>query len=716
MEKKYNSQEVEGRTYRFWEETGCFNPDNLAGSEPFTIVLPPPNVTGNLHMGHAAMIAYQDILIRYNRMKGKKALWIPGTDHASIATSSKVEKRIYEEEGKTRHDLGREEFLKRVESFAQESHDTIVNQVKRMGASLDWSREAFTLDDKRNLAVKTAFKRMYEQGLIYRGQRIVNWDPLMKTNVSDDELEREERKTSFYYLKFGPFIIGTSRPETKFGDKYVVMHPEDKRYLDYKHGQEIEVEWINGKVKAIIIKDKAVDPEFGTGVMTITPWHDLTDFEIAERHNLEKEQIIDFDGKLLSIAKEFSGMEIEKARPLIVEKFKKKNLLSEVDENYRHSVAVNSRGGGLIESQIKEQWFIDVNKKFRIEKSNIEGIKDGQETNFKELMRKPIETGQIRIVPEMFQKIYYHWIDNLRDWCISRQIWYGHRIPVWYKDEEVYCDVEPPEGKGWKQDPDTLDTWFSSGLWTFSTLGWPEETSELKLYHPTSVMETGYDIIFFWVARMVMMTTYHMNDIPFENVYLHGLVLDEKGKKMSKSLGNTIDPLDMVEKYGADATRISLIVGATAGTDIRLSEDRIRGYRNFTNKLWNVSRFVLMNTEDYNAEEKLEWTPKDREIFDGFKKTAKKATEQLENYQFSHAAENLYHYLWHNFADKVLEESKEVLENKKTRKTRQEVLLEVLKGIIKTLHPFIPFVTEEIYQLLPIKEKKKTIMIEDWPV
>ncbi len=714
MEKKYNPQEVEKRIYDFWEKTGYFNPDNLPDGEPYSIVLPPPNVTGNLHMGHAATIAYQDILIRYNRMKGKKALWTPGTDHASIATSSKVEKILYKEEGLTRHDLGREEFLKRVEDFAQGSHDTIVGQVKSLGASLDWSREAYTLDEKRNLAVNTAFKTMFDEGLVFRGPRIVNWDPYMETTVSDDEIEREEKNTPFYYLKFGPFTIGTSRPETKFGDKYVVMHPEDKRYLNYKHGQELEVEWINGKIKATIIKDDAVEPEFGTGAMTITPWHDLTDFEIAERHNLEKEQVIDFKGKLLDIAGEFAGMHIKKARPLIVEKFKEKGLLVKVDENYVNSVAVNSRGGGIIEAQIKEQWFVDVNKKFTLKKSNIDGIKEGEEVSLKELMRKPIETGQVKIIPERFKKIYYHWIDNLRDWCISRQIWYGHRVPVWQKGDKIYCGGTPPEGGGWVQDEDTLDTWFSSSLWTFSTLGWPEKTEDLEFFHPTTVIETGYDILFFWVARMMMMTGYLLGDIPFENIYLHGLVLDEKGKKMSKSIGNTIDPLDMIEKYGADATRMSLIIGSTAGTDVRLSENKIKGYRNFTNKLWNVARFVLMKTEDYNIEEKEEWSERDKEIYEEFKGVAGEVSKEIDNFQFSHAAEKLYHYLWHTFADKILEESKEVLDGKKGKSARQELLLNILMDIIKLLHPFAPYVTEEIYQLLPL-EKKKSIMIEEWP-
>lgn len=589
--KSYDSKKTEDKIYELWEKSGFFNPENCVKAgvakdegEVFSIVLPPPNVTGTLHMGHAAMLAIQDSMIRFHRMKGHRTLWLPGTDHAALATQSRVESDLYKKEKKTRHDLGREEMLKRIEKFAQESHDTIIHQLKKMGSSLDWSREAYTLDEQRSLAVRTAFKRMYEDGLIYQGTRIVNWDPKMQTTVSDDEIEWKEEKASFYYLKYGPFTIGTARPETKFGDKYVVIHPDDQRYKEYEHGQKIELEWMNGPITATVIKDEVVDTEFGSGVMTITPWHDTTDFEIAERHNLEKEQIIDENGKLLPIAKEFTGMHISKARPAIVDKLKKKGLLEKIDEDYVHRVATNSRGNGIIEPQIKKQWFIDVNKKI-----------PGRNITLKELMRNAVESEKIKILPERFKKIYYHWIDNLRDWCISRQIWYGHRIPVWYRGDEMRVDIEPPKDKDWEQDPDTLDTWFSSGLWTFSTLGWPEKTEDLKTYHPTSVLETGYDILFFWVARMILMSGYLLKDIPFHTVYLHGLVRDKQGRKMSKSIGNIIDPLDMIAKYGADATRLSLIIGAAPGSDVKLSEDKVRGYKYFANKVWNAARFVTMS-------------------------------------------------------------------------------------------------------------------------
>ena len=466
----------------------------------------PPNVTGVLHIGHAYEDTLQDILTRYARMNGKKALWIPGTDSAAIATQARVEKNIQKKEKKSRHDLGREELVKRVEKFAKESENTILNQVRKMGSSLDWSRYAYTLDEKRTLAVNTAFKRMYDAGLVYKGHRIVNWDPKGQTTISDDEVLYKEETAKFYYFKYGPFTIGTARPETKFGDKYVVMHPDDKRYKEYKHGDEIDLEWINGPITATIIKDEAADPEMGSGVMTITPWHSGVDFEIAERHNLDKEQIIDKYGKLLDIAGEFKGMKIADARDKIVEKLDKKGLLVEVEEDYVHNKATAERTGAIIEPQIMEQWFIAVDKEFTLPHSEIPGIKSGSKITLKEMMRISVEEGGVDMPQERFKKIYFHWIKNLHDWCISRQIWFGHRIPVWYKDDEIYCDVVPPKGKGWEQEEDVLDTWFSSALWTFSTLGWPEETEDLKNFHPTSFMSPAYEILQLWVSRMILMS------------------------------------------------------------------------------------------------------------------------------------------------------------------------------------------------------------------
>ena len=638
-----------------WDESGYTNPDvcvekgvTKPDAEAYSIVLPPPNVTGTLHMGHAAMLAIEDILIRYHRMRGYKTLWVPGTDSAAIATQAKVEDDLYKKEKKTRHDIGREELMQRITAFTDESKSTIINQVKMMGSSLDWSRYAYTMDDKRNAAVTEAFVRMHDMGLIYRGDRIVNWDPKLQTTVSDDEIEYVEQKDPFYYFQYGPFVIGTVRPETKFGDKYVVMHPEDARYEQYKEGDQFELEWINGPITATVIKDEAVEMEAGSGVMTITPAHSAVDFEIAQRHKLDIEKVIDERGILLPIAGEFAGQHIKKAHPLIAEKLQQKGLVVKTDENYVHNVATNSRGGGIIEPQIKRQWFIAVDKAVK--------LPNGETRSMKQHMREVVESGKIQIMPERFEKIYLHWAEILRDWCISRQIWFGHRIPAWYRGDEIYVGRTPPEGEGWQQDPDVLDTWFSSGLWTFSTLGWPENTVDLQTYHPTSVLETGYDIIFFWVARMVLMTGALLGDVPFRNVYLHGLVRDGQGRKMSKSINNIIDPLIMIEKYGADATRLSLIIGASMGNDLKLSEDRVRGYKHFANKLWNIARFVLENP--------FEGTPSlsdvDQELVREANRKALEVSAAIDEFRLDLAADSIYHYVWHRFADEILEESKPI--------------------------------------------------------
>jgi len=722
--KPYDPDAHEDNLYAMWEESGFFNPDvciekgvTQPDAETFSIVLPPPNVTGTLHMGHASMLAVEDILVRYNRMQGKRTLWIPGTDSAALATQSKVEGIIYKKEKKRRDEIGREELLKRIAEFAEESKDTIIGQTKKMGSSLDWSRYAFTLDETRYKAVTEAFTRMYNDGLIYRGARSVNWDPAMQTTVSDDEVVYEEKNSPFYYFKYGPFTIGTVRPETKFGDKYVVMHPDDERYKEYKHGQKIDLEWINGPITATVIKDEAADPEIGSGVMTITPWHSTVDFEIAERHGLDKEQVIDERGLLLPIAGEFEGQHIKKARAAIIEKMEAKGLIEKVDEDNINKVATNERGGGTIEPQIKEQWFIDVNKEFAMGPSEIPGVAEGDTVTLKTLMQKAVTEGGITVLPERFERVYQNWINNLHDWCISRQIWYGHRIPAWFNGSEVKVQTESP-GEGWKQDPDTLDTWFSSGLWTMSTLGWPEQTEDFKTYHPTNVLETGYDILFFWVARMVLMSTYLAGQVPFKNVYLHGLVRDNKGKKMSKSLGNIIDPLDMIAKYGTDATRLSLIVGAAPGNDMPLSEDKVRAYKKFANKLWNISRFTLENIADadFSAEPKL--SERDREILATLHATITEVSSDIDKFNLYLAAEKSYHYVWHELADNVLEESKEVLngEDADAKYARQYVLRECLITSLKILHPFMPFVTETIWQELPKEMRDREIlMVASWP-
>ena len=729
----YNSIDNEPRIRELWESSGYANPDvciekgvTAADAEAYTIVLPPPNVTGTLHMGHAAMLAIEDILIRYQRMRGKKTLWVPGTDSAAIATQSKVEGDIYKKEKLSRHDLGRDELMKRIDAFTEESKNTIIEQVKRMGSSLDWSRYAYTMDTSRYNAVMTAFVRMYEAGLIYRGNRIVNWDPKLQTTVSDEEIEHVEQKDPFYYFQYGPFVIGTVRPETKFGDKYVVVHPDDTRYADYTHGQQLELEWINGPIVATVIKDEAANMETGTGAMTITPAHSAIDFEIASRHQLDVEQVIDERGILLPIAGEFAGQHIKKARSMIVAKLHEKGLVVKIDEGYTHNVSTNSRGGGIIEPQIKLQWFVGVNKEFTIPHSEIPGISSGSKTTLKEIMRAAVSSGATKINPERFEKIYFHWIENLRDWCISRQIWFGHRIPVWYlKDEagNVIDMIVRPDGpssaeasKGtWEQDHDTLDTWFSSGLWSFSTLGWPDQTPDLKTFHPTSVLETGYDIIFFWVARMILMSGFHLGQVPFKQVYLHGLVRDGQGRKMSKSLGNIIDPLTMIEKYGADATRLSLVIGAQPGNDLKLDENRVRGYKHFANKLWNITRFVLENADASSLNTAL--TDTDKGLVAEAHELARSVSANIDNFRLDLAGDAVYHYVWDRFAAEIIEETKPVLKlyEGEEKASKQRMLYESLMISLKLLHPFMPFVTEAIWQELPEKDTE-LLMIAKWPV
>ncbi len=707
--KPYNPQDTEDRIYSLWEKSGYFNPDKLPErhKEPYTIVLPPPNVTGTLHMGHASMLAIEDIIIRYKRMQGFKTLWLPGTDHAAIATQSKVEKELEKKEGKRKTDLGREEFLKRVNAFAQESHDTIVGQVKKMGASIDWSREAFTLDDKRSYAVRTAFKTMYDLGLIYRGNRIINWDPKGQTTISDDEIVHEERKTTMYTFKYSadfPIPIATVRPETKVGDVAVAVHPEDMRYKEYI-GKTYKVNFAGVDLSIVIVGDTAVDPQYGTGAVGVTPAHSAIDAEIAQRHSLPSIQVIDEYAKMMPHTGNIAGLKVIPAREKIAAWLKENNLLIK-EEEVVQNLTTAERTGGIIEPLPKIQWFIAVNRPF---------VKNGKETTLKEIMLSAVNDKKIEIVPERFEKVYVHWINNLRDWCISRQIWYGHRIPVWYKDKEMYVGIEAPQGEGWEQDPDTLDTWFSSGLWTFSTLGWPEKTDDLFRYHPTDLLETGYDILFFWVARMILMTGCLLDTIPFKKVYLHGLVRDGQGRKMSKSLGNIIDPLDMISKYSADATRLSLIIGNGPGNDSKLSEDKVKGYKNFGNKLWNITRFVLgvapmeSRIQGFDA-----YTAEDMELRKVFQALVTDITHDIESFRLYLAAEKLYHYTWHEFADKILEESKKIMKegSEEEKKSREQFLLATLRDILIISHPFMPYITEEIWGTFP--DSKNLLIVEPW--
>ncbi len=721
--KPYNPTEEEAVIYKTWEESGYFTPENMIkdgltkpDAEPFTIVLPPPNVTGVLHMGHAMMITVEDILIRYKRMRGFRTLWIPGTDHAAIATQSKVEKEIQKKEGKSRFDLGRDELLSRVNAFAQDSHDTIVNQMKVMGASCDWTREAFTLDEVRTKAVRTVFKKMYDDGLIYRGHKIVNWDPKGQTTISDDEIVYESRKATMYTFKYSkdfPIAISTTRPETKVGDVAVAVHPDDDRYKEFV-GKTYEVADFCGVPLSIkVIADQAVEKDFGTGALGVTPAHSITDWEIADRHNLDRPQVINEYAKMTVGDERLLGKKVLDARETIVSWLKEQGLV-EKEEVLDQNVGTAERTGGIIEPLPKLQWFINVNKPFTLKHSDIDTIPSGSETTLKEIMRATVGTGQINIIPDYFTKTYFHWIDNLRDWCISRQIWYGHRIPVWYKGDEIYTGIEAPVGDEWIQDEDTLDTWFSSGMWTFSTLGWPEQTEDFKIYHPTSVLETGYDILFPWVARMILMTGYNLGTIPFKQVYLHGLVRDAQGRKMSKSLGNAMDPLDIAAKYGTDAGRIALVVGTTPGTDSKISEDKIKGYKLFANKLWNVSRFVLSN---YSIEANTaSYTVTDKAVLKEWQTEITSITSAIDDYKLHVAAESIYHFIWDTFANGILEDSKTLLasEDLAIKLSRQKLLLTLLSESVTVLHPFMPFVTEAIWNVLPI-DNKNLLMVQPWP-
>jgi valyl-tRNA synthetase len=714
--KPYDPKETEDKIYKIWEESGFFNPDVciLKGitnkeAEVFSMVLPPPNVTGTLHLGHAATLTIEDIMTRFARMQGKRTLWLPGTDHAAIATQSKVEK-LLEKEGIRKNDLDREEFLKKVEKFAQESHDTIINQSKKMGASLDWSREAFTLDEKRNFAVRTAFKKMYEDGLIYRGHRIVNWDPKGQTVISDDEIVHEERKAKMYTFKYSkdfPISISTTRPETKVGDVAVAVNPTDERYKEYVGKTYIIEDFCGVKLEIKVVADDAVEKEFGTGALGVTPAHSQIDTDIAARHNLPTKQVINEFAKMSVGDERILNKKTTEARLIIAEWLKNEGLL-EKEEEIDQNVGTAERTGGIIEPLPKLQWFINVNKP----------ISNRNNKTLKELMLEAVRNGGINIIPDRFEKIYFNWIENLRDWCISRQIWYGHRIPVWYKGDQIFCGMEAPKEDGWKQDSDTLDTWFSSGLWTFSTLGWPDlENTDFKAYHPTTIIETAYDIIFFWVARMILMSTYILGDVPFKNVYFHGLVRDAQGRKMSKSLGNSLDPLDLTQKYGADAVRMSLIIGTGPGNDSKMSEDKIRAYKNYANKLWNITRFVLSSTLNTKYETNFNnYSDIDLELIKERDEFIIEITKEMEEYKFYLVGEKIYQYTWSRFADVILEESKTILSgnDEKAKKSREQFLLDTLIKILKVLHPFMPFVTEEIWSMMPI-DNKKLLMVEKWP-
>ena len=717
LNKPYNPKETEDRIYPIWENSGFFKPEkglNTSG-KVFSMVLPPPNVTGTLHLGHAYEDSLQDIFVRYHRMRGDKTLWIPGTDHAAIATQAVVEKELYKTDKKTRHDIGREELLTHIKEFAQKSHDRIIYQIKKTGASLDWSREAFTLDDARTHAVRVAFKKMYDAGLIYRKNRIINWDTKLQTTISDDEVIHEEQKGMFYTFKYSkdfPIAISTTRPETKLGDTAVAVHPEDTRYKKLI-GNTYSVEFCGVSLSIKIIGDDAADPKFGTGAVGVTPAHSFIDFEMAERHNLPLVQVINEYGKMMIGNDEIKDKKTTIARDAVVKWIINEGLM-EKEEEIVHNIAISDRGKVPIEPLPKLQWFINVNKPFIPPKGN-------SPITLKEWMKKVIEDGLIQIIPDRFEKTYFNWVDNLRDWCISRQIWYGHQIPIWYRQKgnetETYCGTEPPSENGWEQDPDTLDTWFSSGLWTFSTLGWPEETEDLDIYHPTSVVAPAYEIIFFWVARMILMTGFFLGDIPFRTVYLHGIVRDKNGDKFSKSLGNGIDPIEIIDAYGADALRMGLVVGTGPGNDVKFDEMKIRGYKHFANKIWNASRFVVMNTKDSNLNNKPKLTDKDNAYLAELSLLTQETTNEIEKYNLYLASEKLYHYFWHTFADKIIEEVKERIYNGTEEEKASAVwtLNEILVTCLKLLHPFMPFITEEVWGLLNGNSTKEMLIRTPWP-
>lgn len=706
----YNPKEIEQQWYTYWEEKGYFHEEVDTNKEPFSIVLPPPNVTGQLHMGHALDNTLQDILIRMKRMQGYNVLWMPGTDHAGIATQVKVEENIMKTEGKSRHDLGREEFLKRVWEWKQEYGSTIVKQIRSLGASCDWTRERFTLDEGYHEAVLKVFVELYEKGLIYRGERITNWCPNCLTALSDIEVEHEDENGHLWHIKY-PVIgeedtfltVATTRPETMFGDVAVAVNPNDERYA-HLVGKELLLPFVNRHIP--IIADEYVDQSFGTGCVKITPAHDPNDFEMGQRHNLESIVVMNPDGTMNAGAGHFVNMPRELARKQVVAELEAQGLLEKVEE-HGHSVGHCSRCNTTVEPMVSKQWFVSMEP---LAKPALEVVRD-----------KSIE-----FVPERFTKTYTNWLESIRDWCISRQLWWGHRIPAWYCQEcgetivttETLTECPHCHGKV-EQDPDVLDTWFSSALWPFATMGWPDNTEEVKHWYPTSVMVTGYDIIFFWVARMIFMGLEFKEEIPFKHVFIHGLVRDSQGRKMSKSLGNGINPLEVIEEYGADALRFTLVTGNTPGNDMRFYMERVEANRNFANKIWNASKFVLMNLEGFDegfVPSAEDYTLADKWILEEYNKTVTNITNNLDKFELGEAASTVYDFIWNTYCDWYIELAKPRLYNKeggRDRQTVQYLLVSILRHMMELLHPFMPFVTEHIWQHLP--HEGESIMVAPWP-
>jgi len=693
LDKKYNHLEVEKNRYENWKSKKYFESGDTS-KKPYSIVIPPPNVTGKLHLGHALDTALQDIIIRFKRMQGYDCLWLPGTDHAAIATEAKVVNRL-KEQGINKYELGRDGFLKECFKWTDEHKEIIHSQWAKLGLSVDLTKERFTLDEGLSEAVKYVFVDLYNKGLIYRGEKIINWDPVAKTALSNEEVIYKDIPGAFYHIKY--FIEGTNeylrvattRPETLFGDTAVAVNPEDERY---KHliGKNVVLPIVNKLIP--IVADEHADPEFGTGVVKITPAHDPNDFEVGNRHNLERIKVLNEDGTMNEFAGIYNGLDRFECREKLIEDLKNEDLLIEIEE-ISHSVGHSERTDAMVEPYLSKQWFV-----------NMEGLSKRVVENQKD------KDNKVNFVPERFEKIMNNWMSDCHDWCISRQLWWGHQIPAWYKDDEVYVGMSAPDGEGWVQDNDVLDTWFSSALWPFSTMGWPNDTELYDRYFPTNTLVTGYDIIFFWVCRMTFQSLEFTDKRPFEHCLIHGLIRDKQGRKMSKSLGNGVDPMDMIDTYGADALRYYLTTSTAPGMDLRFDEEKIKSTWNFINKLWNASRFVLMNIEE-TKEIKLENLNKsDKWILTKLNKTIKEVTKFMEKFEFNNVNSVIYSFIWNDFCDNYIEMAKFSIEEENTKST----LLYTLTCILKMLHPFMPYVTDAIYEYLPVKEEN--IMISSYPV
>ena len=709
LAKTYDPKAIEEKLYERWCENKYFHAEVDRSRKPFTTVMPPPNITGKLHMGHALDNTLQDILIRYKRMQGYNALWIPGTDHAAISTEVKVTNQL-KEEGIDKKELGREGFLERTWQWKEEYAGTIENQLKKLGISCDWDRERFTMDEGCSKAVEEVFIKLYEKGYIYKGSRIINWCPKCKTSLSDAEVEHEEQAGNFWHIKY-PIVgtdrfleIATTRPETMLGDTAIAVHPDDERYKDIV-GKNVLLPLVNKEIP--VVADYYVDKEFGTGAVKITPAHDPNDFEVGKRHNLEEINIMNDDATINEKGGKYAGMDRYEARKAIVEDLKEQGYLVEI-EPHSHNVGTHDRCGTTVEPLIKQQWFVKMEE---LAKPAIEALK----------------TGELKFVPERFNKIYLHWLENIKDWCISRQIWWGHRIPAYYCDEcgEFVVAREMPETcphcgcTHFTQDEDTLDTWFSSALWPFSTLGWPDKTEDLDYFYPTDVLVTGYDIIFFWVIRMVFSGYEHTGKSPFHTVLIHGLVRDSQGRKMSKSLGNGIDPLEVIDQYGCDALRLTLVTGNAPGNDMRFYHERVESSRNFANKVWNASRFIMMNMEENVVAEPDAslLNEADKWILSRVNRLAKDVTENMDKFELGIAVQKVYDFIWDEFCDWYVETAKYRIYHKEEEKAAADCVLWVLKTVLKQalklLHPFMPFITEEIYSVLVPEEE--SLMMSEWP-